>query len=87
MSRVLMREDCKNSFWKEKFINALPNLFAHKIREVLSQLKGIIEYNSLTYGDIIGIINREGLKICIDMKISNQWSKDKRKAKYEIRVK
>lgn len=27
-------------------------------------------------------IQKEGLKMCIDMKISNQASKEKRKAKY-----
>ncbi|KAL7259114.1 hypothetical protein ACSBR1_005087 [Camellia fascicularis] len=55
-SRVMLRDDCTRSFWKEKFINGLPNLFAHKIRDVLSQPTGIIEYDNLTYGDIISTI-------------------------------
>jgi hypothetical protein len=29
-------------------------------------------------------IQKEGLKMCIDMKISNQVNKDKKKAKYEM---
>lgn len=36
ISRVMLKEDCTKSFWKEKFINGLPSLFAHKIRDVLS---------------------------------------------------
>ena len=47
---------CTESFWKEKFINGLPGLFAHKIRDVLNQLTWNIEYNNLTYGDIISTI-------------------------------
>jgi hypothetical protein len=83
-SRVMLRDDCTKSFWKEKFINGLPNLFAHKIRDVLSQPTGVIEYDKLTYGDIISTIQKEGLRMCIDMKISKQAQKDKNQAKYEL---
>ena len=55
-SRVMLRDDCTESFWKEKFINGLPSLFAHKIRDVLNQSTGNIEYDNLTYGDIISTI-------------------------------
>ncbi|KAL7177568.1 hypothetical protein ACSBR2_030845 [Camellia fascicularis] len=57
-SLVMLRDDCTKSFWKQKFINGLPSLFAHKIRHVLSQPTGIIEYNHLTYGDIISTIQK-----------------------------
>ena len=66
----MLRDDCTESFWKEKFINGLPSLFAHKIRDVLSQPTWIIEYDKLTYGDIISTIQKEGLRMCIDMKIT-----------------
>lgn len=83
-SRVMMREDSNNSFWKEKFVNGLPNLFAHKIREELSKNLGFIDYDNLTYGDIISQIQKTGLKMCIDFKISKQVNKYKNKAKYEL---
>ena len=35
-SRVMLKDDCIELFWKEKFINGLPSLFAHKIRDTLS---------------------------------------------------
>ena len=66
------------------FINGLPRYFAHKIRDVLSQSIGTIEYDKLTYGDIISTIQKEGLRMCIDIKISKQANKDKNKAKYEL---
>ena len=78
------RSDCNSPFWKEKFINGLPSLFAHKIRETLNNTLGVIDYDDLTYGDISSVICREGLKMCIDMKIQNQANKDKRKAKYKV---
>ena len=30
-SRVMLREDSNKPYWKEKFIDDLPNFFAHKI--------------------------------------------------------
>ena len=84
-SRVMLGNDSTKPFWKEKFINGLPNLFVHKIREVLSNPNGIIDYDNLIYVDIIITIQKECLKMCIDMKISKHASKKKRKAKYEMR--
>ena len=80
----MLRDDSTKSFWKENFINGLPSLFAHKIRDVLSQPSGIIEYDNLTYGDIIRTIQKEGLRMCIDLKLSQKAAKDKHKAKFEL---
>ena len=80
----MLRDDCTKSFWKEKFINGLPSLFAHKIQDVLSQPTGIIKYDNLTYGDIIRTIQKEGLRMCINLKLSQKAAKDKHKAKYEL---
>jgi hypothetical protein len=84
-SRVILREDSNKSYWKEKFIDGLPNLFAHKIRIVLSNSNGIIDYDTLTYGDIISTIKQEGLKMCMEQRIAKQQNDNKRKAKYEMR--
>jgi hypothetical protein len=83
-SRVMLRDDSNKPFWKEKFIDGLPNLFAHKIRTVLSNSNGIIDYDTLTYGDIISTIKQEGLKMCIEQRIAKQQYDNKRKAKYEM---
>ena len=80
----MLRDDCIESFWKEKFINGLTSLFAYKIRNVLSQSTGNVEYDKLTYGHIISTIQKEGLRMCIDVKISKKTNKDKNKAKYEL---
>jgi hypothetical protein len=82
--RVMLREDSNKPYWKEKFIDGLPNLFAHKIRAMLSNFNGIIDYDTLTYGDIISTIKQEGLKMCIEQRIAKQQRDNKRKAKYEM---
>ena len=79
-----MREDSNKPYWKEKFVNGLPNLFAHKIREELSKNSEFINYDDLTYGEIISQIQKIGMKMCIDHKITKQVNKDKNKAKYEL---
>ncbi|CAL9004328.1 unnamed protein product, partial [Prunus brigantina] len=72
ISRVMLRDDSNQPFWKEKFVNGLPNMFAHKIRTTLSNEQGHIDWNSLTYGNIISTINQVGMKMCIDFKIGRQ---------------
>jgi hypothetical protein len=84
LSRVMLRDDSNQPFWKEKFINGLAHLFAHKIKQVLVNENNVIEYDNLTYENIISAIQKEDLKMCIDMKISNQANKNKKKAKYEM---
>jgi hypothetical protein len=79
LSRVMSRDDSNQPFWKKKFINDLTHLFAHRIKQVLVNEKNVIDYDNLTYGNIISAIQKEGLKMCIDMKISNQANKDKKK--------
>ncbi|KAI5339094.1 hypothetical protein L3X38_018366 [Prunus dulcis] len=84
ISRVMLRDDSNQPFWKEKFINGLPNLFAHKIRTTLSNEQGQIDWDNLTYGNIISTINQVGMKMCIDFKINRQIQSDRKSAKYEL---
>ncbi|CAL2240028.1 unnamed protein product [Prunus armeniaca] len=83
-SRVMLRDDSNQPFWKEKFVNGLPNLFAHKIRTTLSNQQGHIDWDSLTYGNIISTINQVGMRMCIDFKIGRQIQSDRKSAKYEL---
>ena len=80
--RVMHRSNCNSPFWKEKFINGLPRLFGEKVKEILCNLLGVIDYDNLTYEDISSVICSEGMKMCRDMKIQSQASKSK--AKYEV---
>jgi hypothetical protein len=35
LSRVMLRSDSQKPYWKEKFIDGLPSLFAHKVKDEL----------------------------------------------------
>lgn len=51
-AKVMIRSDCNNDFWKERFISGLPPLFAEKVRtKIRDRCEGKISYAHLTYGD------------------------------------
>ena len=69
ISKVLSRNDCQKSYWKEKFIVGLPYFFAQKVRLDIVNNDGTIDQPSLTYGDIISSINKIGLWLCNDLRL------------------
>nr|KYP47809.1 Enzymatic polyprotein [Cajanus cajan] len=73
---VMTSADCKENFWKEKFIAGLSPVFATKIREKLSQTYDE-NLQELTYGRIIAIIKTTALEICNNMKLEKQIKKQK----------
>ena len=64
ISRVMLRKDCLKLYWKEKFIIGLPPLFAHKVKEELTDKNGTINYDVLTYGDICSTIKKLAINMC-----------------------
>ena len=84
ISKVLSRNDCQQSYWKEKFITGLPYFFAQNVRLDIAKNDGTIDYPSLTYGDTIFSINKIGLWLCNDLRLKNQIEKEKRYAKNEL---
>ena len=83
ISIFLSRNDCQQSYWKEKFIAGLPYFFAQKVRLDMDNNDKTIGYPSLTYGDIIFSINKI-LWLCNDLRLKNQMEKEKRYAKKEL---
>lgn len=85
IEKVMIREDCGNSFWKERFISGLPRLFAEKVRtKIKDRFNGQIPYDNLTYGDLISFINVTGLDLCTDLKLKSFIKKDKLQSKREL---
>ncbi|GAV88661.1 hypothetical protein CFOL_v3_32083 [Cephalotus follicularis] len=73
MTKVLTREDANKPYWKENFITGLPTLFVEKIKsKYREKLKGVVPYETLTYGDIVSTITKTGLEICNDIKMKNK---------------
>ncbi|KAG2716174.1 hypothetical protein I3760_03G111600 [Carya illinoinensis] len=84
MSRVMLRDDSQKPYWKEKFIDGLPRLFAIKVKDSLTDITGYLNYDNYTYGDIVSIIQKLGISMCNDQRMIAQQMKDRKKAKYEM---
>ena len=81
MTRIMQRTDNNQPFWKEKFLARLSILLGEKVRnQIRETYKGIIPYENLTYGKIISFTQKEGLKICQDMKLQKPLKREDRKS-------
>ena len=79
LTKVMLRSDCNQSFWKEKFISGLPRLLSERIRiKIREQFNGQIPYDKLTYREIISIVTSEGIKLCNDFKLKQQMKNEQR---------
>ena len=72
MSMVLTREDCREPYWKERFVAGLPLVFAEKIKENLQTEYPDITLKDLTYGRISAMVKNTGVALCNTMKIENR---------------
>ena len=77
-SRVMLQKDCHKPYWKEKFIDGLPPIFAYKVKQQLMGKNDSIDC------DILSTIKKLGINMCNDEKLSKHQLKNKRKAKYEM---
>jgi hypothetical protein len=85
LCRVILKLDSQKPYWKEKFIDGLPSLFAHKVKDELINLStGMIDYENLTYGDLFSTIKKLDIRMCIDQKLLRQQLKNSKKIKYEM---
>jgi hypothetical protein len=83
LSKVLIRPNNAEAFWKEKFINGLPHYFAYKVREKLFE-KGHTNYAQTTYGEIICTIQKVGLNLYNDLRMTHQSEKERKYVKLEL---
>ena len=81
----MLRKDCHKPYWKERFIDGLPPIFAHKVKRVLIGKNDFIDYDHLTYGDIFSVIKKPGINMCNAEKLLKYQLQTKKKAKYEMR--
>jgi hypothetical protein len=84
-SRVMLKTDSNKPYWKEKFIDGLPSLFAHKVKDELQNpTTRMIDYENLTYGELFSTVKKLGIRMCIDQKLLRQQLKNSKKLKYEM---
>ncbi|KAG5599888.1 hypothetical protein H5410_031258 [Solanum commersonii] len=63
LSRVMELPENKLEYWKVKFIDGLPPLFAERVRKALRGNSIENPYKDLTYGKSIGTCTQEGLNL------------------------
>ena len=80
----MLWKDFHKAYWKEKFIDSLPPIFAHKVKQELMDKNDSIDYDNLTYDDILSTIKKLGINMCNDEKLLKHQLRNKRKAKYEM---
>ncbi|KAH9781070.1 hypothetical protein KPL71_008326 [Citrus sinensis] len=69
-TRLFLRDDANHTTWKEKFLAGLPTLLGEKVRNSIKALyDNRIPYDELTYSELVSFVNKEGLKICQDLKL------------------
>ena len=78
ISRVMLRKAYYKPYWKEKFINNLPPIFAHKVKQELMGKNDSIDYDNLTYGHILSTIKKLEINMCNDEKLLKHQLKNKR---------
>ncbi|KAG2682794.1 hypothetical protein I3760_10G001400 [Carya illinoinensis] len=83
-SRVMLRDDSQKPYWKEKFIDGLPHLFALKVKDELTDTSGFLNYDNFTYGDIFSVIKKLGISMCNNQRMLRQQLKNSKKAKYKM---
>ncbi|KAG5580828.1 hypothetical protein H5410_051455 [Solanum commersonii] len=84
LSRVMELPENGLEFWKAKFIDGLPSLFAERVKKTLRNPQGIIPYSDFTYGKIIGACTQEGINLCKELKLSRQLKLDKLREKSQL---
>ncbi|KAG5579977.1 hypothetical protein H5410_050604 [Solanum commersonii] len=84
LSRVMELPKTKVEYWKAKFIDDLPPLFAERVRKALRGSYGEIAYKDYTYGNIIGTCTQEGLNLFNELQITRQLKMDKLKEKFQL---
>uniref|UniRef100_A0A7N0RJ44 CCHC-type domain-containing protein n=1 Tax=Kalanchoe fedtschenkoi TaxID=63787 RepID=A0A7N0RJ44_KALFE len=72
LNRVMELPESNSSYWKSKFIDGLPHLFAERVRKTLRKDNITIPYDNYTYGQLIQACVQEGLSLCNEIKLNQQ---------------
>ena len=82
----MLQEDSNQPFWKEKFLAGLPILLGEKVRNKIKDTftTKIIPYDQLTYGELVSFTQKEGLKICQDLKLQKHLKWEMKRTKQEL---
>ena len=55
--------------WKERFIDGLPPIFAHKVKQVLMSAYDSLNYDNLIYDNVFNAIKKSNASMCNNKKL------------------
>ena len=85
LAKVMTRQDARASYWKERFLYGLLRALTEKVQETFREkYNGTIPYDDLTYGDLIGEVKKEGLKLCSQLRLQYQIKRDLKTSKKDL---
>ena len=85
ITKVMLRDDCHNDYWKERFLSGLPPHFAENVRsKIRDRCEGKIPYSDMTYGDLTSLIHFVAMELCTDLKLKEQLKKDQKFSSNEL---
>ncbi|KAG5616238.1 hypothetical protein H5410_016062 [Solanum commersonii] len=84
LSRIMELPENGLEFWKAKFVDGLPPLFAERVKKTLKDPQGIIPYSNYTYGKIIGACTQQRINLCNELKLSRQLKMDKLRERSQL---
>ena len=59
ISKVMIRDDARAPYWKERFIYELPRALTKKVQETLREkYQETIPYDNLTYKDLMSEVKK-----------------------------
>jgi len=77
--RVLLRSDCNQPFWKEKFLAGLPKLIGEQVRDkIREEHNGQIPYDLLSYGELASYVYKIGTQLCTNIRLQKQLKKEQK---------
>ena len=82
VSRIMLRKDCHKPYWKERFIDCLPPIFAHKVKQVLMGTNDSFNYDNLTYDDVFSTIKKFCTSMCNNEKLLTHQLQIKKKSNF-----
>ena len=65
----MLQQDCHKPCWKERFIDSLPPIFAHKVKHVLISANDSLNYGNLTNDNTFNNIKRFDASISTNKKL------------------
>jgi hypothetical protein len=86
LTRVMLREDSNHLFLKEKFLAGLPILLGEKVQNKIKETftSKTIPCDQLTYGELVSFTQKEGLKICQDLKLQKHLKWEMKHTRQEL---